>query len=375
MINRRGSISRRAALGLLGAACAPAQAPYKDRRSDRAPFEGPGREVPEPSELKEVALGFFGPSDPAHALGGTTWMGAQFAVDQANADGGFRGAPFRLVSRWADDPWRAGASAVVQLAYVDKVWAIIGGIDGATTHLAAQAVAKALLPLVDPVSTDETVNHANVPWVFSWAPGDTWVAGALFAMLTEQPFALVAGTDHDSRILAGELLKTAARHNRVPALRLDVSGSSVPSLAGSASQFVILCPPEATAAIVRQAPPSARLLCGPSAASRLFLKNAGSAAARVASVPLAPANEALLGRMHRHFQAAPDSNSLLSHAATLHLIAAIRKAGLNRALIRDELARDFGPLGRRAPETQPSISSTVGVHSSETIASRQEALI
>jgi hypothetical protein len=41
--------------------------------------------------------------------------------------------------------------------YEDKVWAIIGGIDGATTHLAEQVAAKAQLTLVNPVATDRSI--------------------------------------------------------------------------------------------------------------------------------------------------------------------------------------------------------------------------
>ena len=375
MIRRSGSVSRRAALGLLVAGCASAQTPYKDRRGGSAPFEGPGREVPEPADAKDVPIGYFGPADPAHPLGGAIWMGAQFAVAQANAAGGYRGAPFRLVSRWAEDPWRAGASAVVQLAYVDKVWAVIGGIDGATTHLAAQAVAKSLVPLLDPVSTDETVNHANVPWVFSWAPGDSRIAAALVERLTDRPFTLIAGTDHDSRILAAAFLKAAGRRNRIPASRLDVTGVSVPSLEENAAQLVILCPPAATAAIVRQAPAQAHILAGPSASSRLFLENAGDDSVRVVSVSLATDDRALLAHISERFAAKADAFSLLSHAATSRLIDAIRTAGLNRALIRDELARGFGPLGRRMPGATPPSPSAAGVHSSAATANQPKALI
>jgi len=49
---------------------------------------------------------------------------------------------------------------VARVVYSDKVWAIIGGIDGATTHLAEKVVAKAQLTLVNPSATDR----------ISWSP-------------------------------------------------------------------------------------------------------------------------------------------------------------------------------------------------------------
>ena len=77
---------------------------------------------------------------------------------------------------WSDSPWTAGARHVTKMVFVDKVWAIVGGIDGPSTHLAEQVVAKANLPLVSPVSTDRTANSAFVPWMFSLLPGDDVLA-------------------------------------------------------------------------------------------------------------------------------------------------------------------------------------------------------
>ena len=114
----------------LVAVCALAQQPYKDAREFPSQYEGPGREEPEPEGLTEVRIGFFGPADASHPEGGAIWQGAARAIEEANRAGGYRGLPYRLVSRWSDNPWRAGAAHVVRMAYEDRVWAIIGGIDG-----------------------------------------------------------------------------------------------------------------------------------------------------------------------------------------------------------------------------------------------------
>ena len=137
--------------------------PYFDARKNESAYNGPGREDPEPAGLTEVRIGYFGPGNPGHPQGGDIWQAVNMAIEEANAQGGYHGLPFRLVQAWAENPWSNGAGLVVRMAYVDKVWAIIGGIDGASTHLAETVVVKARVTLIFFGSTDKTVNLANVP--------------------------------------------------------------------------------------------------------------------------------------------------------------------------------------------------------------------
>jgi hypothetical protein len=119
---------------------------FFEARKHQTNYVGPGREERSPANIKEVLIGYFGPR--------------------------YKGLPFRLVAGWSDNPWSSGVSKVVRMAYMDRVWAVIGGIDGPSTHLAEQVAAKARLTLLSPASTDKTVNLANVPWMFSCLPGD-----------------------------------------------------------------------------------------------------------------------------------------------------------------------------------------------------------
>src|SRR5271157_866233 len=110
------NIGRRAACALLvsplAALAAAAQerqvAPYMDRTKRQMLYEGPGGDEPEPEGLEEVRIGYFGPSDAAHAEGGSFWLGAVRAIEEVNSEGGYRGLPFRLVAKWSDSPWTAG---------------------------------------------------------------------------------------------------------------------------------------------------------------------------------------------------------------------------------------------------------------------------
>jgi ABC-type branched-subunit amino acid transport system substrate-binding protein len=175
--------------------------------------------------LEEIRIGYFGSNDPEHPEGGDLWLAARLALEDANREGGYRGLPFRLRSCWSRNPWGTGISQLAQMVYSEYVWAIIGSIDGASTHLAEQVVAKARLPLLSPVSTDKTVNLANVPWMFSLSPGDHQIAPVLARAIVdrvdEAPFALASSTDHDSRLLVEELRVDLAELNAVPSYHLQ----------------------------------------------------------------------------------------------------------------------------------------------------------
>jgi ABC-type branched-subunit amino acid transport system substrate-binding protein len=316
---------------------------YLDKRQTPLRYEGPGREDAEPADLAEVPVGFFGPDDAAHELGGSIYMGLALAVEDANANGGYKGKPFRLISRWTDNPWRGGASAVVKLAYVDRVCAIFGGIDGATTHLAEQVVAKALLPLIDPASWDESVNQANVPWMFSCAPGGVELAQRMLAAMGGAEFTLVAGTDHDSRYLAGEVLKAAG--GRV-ARRVDVAaGAKEPGQAVDGPVMLVAGALE-TRALAEGLRAGTRVVAGPCGRSRVCK------GLRVDSPVLHAPDAVLTGRLEKRFSQAADDFSLLAYDAGRLAVQAVREAGMNRALIRDRLAVHFGPRGRHNKDSQ-----------------------
>ena len=141
-------------------------------------------------------LGWFGPGDPDHPEYGELWRGATLALEQENAAGGYRGKPFRLEAAWSDSPWQAGVLEVTRLVYDRGAWAVIGGVDGTTTHLAVQLALKAYFVLLSPGSTDVTADLANVPWLFSLPPSDERLAPVLAEAIAQAaaggPFAIVS---------------------------------------------------------------------------------------------------------------------------------------------------------------------------------------
>lgn len=337
----------------------PAAAPFFDARQRETRYTGPGRDLPEPADVDEVLIGYFGPDDPAHPEGGDMWGAAQMAVDEANARGGYRGKRFRLVASWSDSPWGAGASHLARLVYRDRVWAVVGGIDGASVHLAEQVVAKARLALLSPAATDRTANLANVPWMFSCAPGDHLLAPALAADMATRlaggPFILVSTDDHDSHRLAVELLKCLAARGLVPHSHFQHPQGS--DDAGELVARVVEARPRAVA-VVAGAHASAHLVTalrgggygglvfgGPSMGRRRFVDEAGPAAEGVV-FPLLLAPGPAAARFDEAFRARfgrpADYAAAYTYDAVGLLAAAIGKAGLNRARIGDAI-RDLSP--------------------------------
>jgi len=309
--------------------------------------------------VREVRIGYFGPSDPSHAEAGDMWRAARLAVEQANAGGGFRGRPFRLVARWSKDPWGTGVTQVVRMAYTDRVRAILGGIDGPSTHLAEQAVAKARLVLISPGSTDRTANLANVPWMFSCLPGDPLLAGPLVAEVSarvgKEPFVVVSTDDHDARMFTAALMKGFTRRRTVPRHHFVCrkAGHEVAELVSrivraEPAAVVLAAGPADSARLVtaiRGAGYTGLLFGGPSLGHRHFLRSTGPAAEGVIFPLLySPGSspDGFARTFERRFGHAPDYAAAHAYDAARLLVEAVREAGLDRTRIR-EAVRKLSP--------------------------------
>lgn len=330
-----------------------APAPFFDARQRQTEYAGPGRELPEPSDIAEVRLGYFGPAENDPELG-DAFRAAQLAIEELNQQGGYRGKPFRLVPGWSDQPWKDGARQVTRMVYGHEVWAVIGGPDGATTHLAEQVVAKARLPLVSPGSTDRTANLANVPWMFSLLPGDHLQAPLLVehmvGRLGSRPVAILSAEDHDARQFVMEFRRAANRARLQPA-RLYVC-SSRETMAEAAAKLVeteaagvvVAGSPTASAAMVtalRRAGYRGAIFGSASMGRRSFLQHAGDQARGcvfpLLYVPGSEGPDGFAARFQKRYGYEPDYLAAATYDAVQLLAAAVRRAGLNRARIGDAL--------------------------------------
>ena len=149
-------------------------------------IRGAGRDIPEPKDLTEVRIGFFGPIEhnPEQVFGLRMLHGAQLAVEEANARGGYGGKPFKLMlhndyDNWQaktvygddrpTDPtiWGSASNEVVKMVYDDQDWAIFGSISSESTHIALRVALKAEIPIVNSASTDPTIPETYIPWYFT----------------------------------------------------------------------------------------------------------------------------------------------------------------------------------------------------------------
>jgi branched-chain amino acid transport system substrate-binding protein len=145
--------------------------PYHEYYQDLVEYTGAARDLPDPdlNQLTEIRIGFIGPlhDHPDQALGNRMLRGAQMAIDQANAAGGYCGKPFKLMLHNDSAIWGAASNEIVKMVYDEKVWAVFGSISSDTTHIALRVMLKAETPLVNSASTDPTIPETLVPWYFT----------------------------------------------------------------------------------------------------------------------------------------------------------------------------------------------------------------
>lgn len=162
--------------------------PYYEFYQDLVEYNGSARDVPDPDlkDLSEIRIGVLAPltDHPNQLFGRHMLNGAQLAIDEANAAGGYCGKPFRLITHNDYDNWQinnastagpikdssiwgAASNDAVRMIYDDKVWAMFGSISSESTHIALRLTLKAETPLVNSASTDPTIPETIVPWYFT----------------------------------------------------------------------------------------------------------------------------------------------------------------------------------------------------------------
>lgn len=161
-------------------------APYDRNYLHPNIYSGAGRDLPEPKEITEVRIGFFGPvpPNPEAVFGKRMLHGAQLAIEEANARGGYGGKPFKLMLHNDYDNWQAKAvygedrptdpaiwgsasNEAVKMIYDDQDWAIFGSISSESTHIALRVALRAEIPIVNSASTDPTIPETYIPWFFT----------------------------------------------------------------------------------------------------------------------------------------------------------------------------------------------------------------
>lgn len=337
--------------------------PYKQFFVEELEFLGPGREKPEP-EVETVKIGIIAPLEMTHEayIGRPMLWGTQMAIDEANAAGGYKGKPFELVVRNDTGLWGASANEIVAFSYEDKVWAIIGTVDGANTHIAIRVALKTEVPMLNVSDTDPTLVETKIPWVFRNVADDRQMAYTLLYYLYKEleykRVAILRSNNRYGRFGVGEFRSGSVRLGRPAPIEINYEISynninpeftiQMERLERVKPEAVVLWADAGAAGNIvkrmRERGLNMPVFASERVVNSLFLEIAGSAAEGViATYPYDPnADIPELKEFNRNYRERfgrePDTYAAHAYDGANMIIKAVLQAGLNRYLIRDALA-------------------------------------
>ncbi len=325
--------------------------PYSDFSKLGAGFYGTDGNGEIPENLDSVRIGLT--TSLTTSAGKQMLAAVTLAIEEANAQGGYRGKPYELMVRADDGPWGTASKKIVELIYEENVWAILGSLDGKRAHLAELIAAKAWIPIVTPTARDRSIDYANVPWMFRCMPDDGRQAEMLLRYAKAQGYQKVMVLSEGEREARRgvERLRQAAQHMRYPISQwLEYSTYApldiLPHLRKSSFDTLIVWGTPDTLLILlpdlRRAVPGIPIL---SSSEATFIPAARLGEILDGLVVTAPYDlsrpSPKLRAFQQEFEAATSEFAspiaVFSYDAMRMLIGAIGIAGLNRVQIRDAL--------------------------------------
>jgi branched-chain amino acid transport system substrate-binding protein len=340
-------------------------------------YSGAARDIPEPKDLNEIRIGFFGPIEhnPESIFGLRMLHGAQLAIENANAHGGYGGKPFRLMLHNDYDNWQAKAvygedrptdptiwgsasNEVVKMVYDDRDWAIFGSISSESTHIALRVALRAEIPIVNSASTDPTIPETYIPWYFTNLQDDRvqclTLARRIFTELGMKRVAILRVNSRYGRFGVIKLRDAARRLGHPIVIEqkylpgdTDYS-KQLQVIRSSRADAIVLWADEAQAAGIlkqmRAAGMKQRVFGAYRTLGPELLAQAGDAAEGFEAVfPYDPTRNdpkwiEFNQRFETSFHEKPEQFASLAYDAMNALLDSICKAGLNRARIHDALA-------------------------------------
>ncbi len=326
-------------------------------------FWGPGREKPEP-DVKTVKLGLMAPLERSHEtyIGRSLLHGMQLAIEDANSSGGYKGKPFEIVTRNDSGLWGATANEIIGFTYDDKVWAVIGTVDGANTHIAIRVALRTDLPIMNVADLDATLVETRIPWIFRVVPDDRQMAYTIayyvYKQLGLHNVAILRANNRYGRFGVAQFKKSSIRLGRPAPIEVnyELNYNQVdPSFLMQMERLekahpdavVLWADPEPAGMLVkrmREAGMNMPIVACERIINPAFLKAAGKAAEGViATSPFNPDADnpklaAFEKRYKEKFGEMPDAYAAHSYDGTQMVVEAVRKAGLNRYKIRDVLS-------------------------------------
>jgi ABC-type branched-subunit amino acid transport system substrate-binding protein len=334
------------------------QEAYKKHFLEPLEFTGAGREKPEPKGLTEVRLGVLAPLEGNVLVpqGKQLLQGATLAVEEANARGGYKGIPYKILPHNDVGLWGAAANEVVKMGD-EGVWAIMGTIDDINSHVGIRVALKLEIPWINSSDPDPTFTETNIPWVVRCIADDRQSSYALVDYIYQQKglkrVAVLRVNNRYGRVGVMEFRDAALRIEKPIVLevryndgetnfdvqleRVKNSNPDAVVLWGNALEMGLILNRMRELGMDYPVFPSDR------AVNPLFIETAGENANGIVTTcqynPKAdnPELKAFQKNYKKRFGQEPDVFAAHAYDGMNMTIDAIEKVGLNRYLIRDEL--------------------------------------
>ena len=324
------------------------------------PYRGAAREYEFPADVESVKVGFIGPLDGAqeyYSMNGQQMLqGTKLAFEKANREGGYQGKPFELFARNDIGLWGASGDELVKLDDMGVV-AAIGSIDGNNTHVAIRVALKLEIPMVTTGSTDPTLTDTRIPWVIRTNQDDRQFNYALlneaYNLHRYTRVAILRANSRYARVGTREFVDGARRlGNPVTIRQVYFPGETDFSIyldkirEADVEAVLVWGEVDEIARIVTQMRESGMqqtILTSDKVVSDAFLDLVGEYTdGIVAAYPFNPQSgnpelNSFYDEYRNRFGLEANSFAVQAYDGTNLLIEAIRKVGLNRALIRDEI--------------------------------------
>lgn len=358
--------------------------PYKEWYVDKDTLDyfgaARGRVVEEIDKSKTVNIGFLGPLENNYEAryGQAMLHGAQMAVDEANERGGYgasgmsSGKPYALKIHNDSAQWGASSTEAVKMVFDEHVLAVLGSVDGASTHIMLRTALKIEFPIMDTGTTDPTVTETRIPWLMHTFPDDRQqgytLADYVFKQLKLKRIGIFRTQTRYARIGVEKFFDEAKRMGRVPPLEVKFDRGDQ----DFSTQLRMLQNAHIEGLVIwGEAPDAARILkqmremgmkqpvFGSSRmAYPALLEIAGSAAEGVVTTaPLDPTRtdpqwQEFRKKYLAKYNEEPDAYAAYAYDGMNILIGAIDKHGLNRGKIMDGLREYYGKPYRGAAERE-----------------------
>jgi ABC-type branched-subunit amino acid transport system substrate-binding protein len=333
-------------------------------RKDTVEYFGAAQDRPDGdvNKLSEIAIGFLGPleNNPESIFGIPMLHGAQLAIEEANARGGYQGKPYALKLYNDSALWGASSTVLPSMLFKDNVWAVLGSIDGQSTHIMIRVSLKLEVPILAPGVTDRTVTETRIQWLLCNFPDDRVQSYALANYIFKQHklkrIGVLRTQTRYARIGVGVFNDMARRLQRQPVLEVKFDrgdqdfSKQLRMLQDAKVEGLVIWGEWPEAALILKQMRALGMKQPAFSSSRTaypqLLEIAGPAAeGLVTACAMDPARQepnwlAFRERFRRRFNEDPDPYASYAYDGMNMLIAAIAKTGLNRGRIMQAL-RDY----------------------------------